>query len=132
MSRQKARCAGVSSACLWMEPLASSPSRTWNSGSRYPPLVYNADGTPFPFIHNCPIFIWGPTYTSINRLFLIPASRVPLRRIFIDDRNILLAYANGKARVWNVETCEFRRSTGLDAAEEMLQSGTWVEMCAAP
>jgi hypothetical protein len=73
-----------------------------------------------------------PTYTSFNRLFLIPASRVPLRRIFIDDKNILLAYANGKARVWNVETCEFRRSTGLDAAEDMLQSGNWVEMCAAP
>lgn len=44
-------------------------------------------------------------------------------------KDILLAYANGKARVWNVETMEFRRSTGIDAADEMLQSGTWSEMC---
>lgn len=37
----------------------------------------------------------------------------------------MLAYANGKARVWNYETQEFRRSTGLDAAEDMLNTGDW-------
>lgn len=41
----------------------------------------------------------------------------------------MLAYANGKARVWNTQTMEFRRSTGLDAAEDMLQSGQWTEVC---
>jgi len=46
----------------------------------------------------------------------------------VGGEDILLAYANGKARVWNVETMEFRRSTGIDAADEMLQSGTWSEM----
>lgn len=64
------------------------------------------------------------------RLYLIPASRVPLRRIFIGGNTILLAYANGKARVWNIETGEFRRSTGLDAAEEMLREGEWSELYA--
>lgn len=39
----------------------------------------------------------------------------------------MLVYANGKTRVWNVETHEFRRSTGLDAADEML-TGDWDEM----
>ena len=63
-----------------------------------------------------------------DRLFLIPASRAPLRRVFLGGKDILLAYANGKARVWNVETREFRRSTGLDAGEDMLQVGDWAEV----
>ncbi|RXK36360.1 hypothetical protein M231_06397 [Tremella mesenterica] len=68
---------------------------------------------------------------EMDQLFLIPASRSPLRKVFIGGtmgQDMLLAYANGKARVWNVETMEFRRSTGLDAAEDMLQSGQWAEV----
>jgi hypothetical protein len=62
-------------------------------------------------------------------LYLIPASRGPLRRIFVSGKDILLAYANGKARLWNVETMEFRRSTGLDAADDMLATGpSWKEV----
>lgn len=68
----------------------------------------------------------------MDQLFLIPASRAPLRRIFLGGKDVLLAYANGKARVWNVETCEFRRSTGLDAGEDMLQSGDWAELYVNP
>ncbi|KAL7423894.1 hypothetical protein Q5752_001479 [Cryptotrichosporon argae] len=62
---------------------------------------------------------------TMDPVFLIPAARAPLRNVFISHPDILLAYANGKARVWNVETQEFRRSTGLDAAEDMLQSANW-------
>lgn len=65
------------------------------------------------------------------RLYIIPASRAPLKGVFIDGKDILLAYANGKARVWNHQTCEFRRSTGLDAAEDMLAVGEWKEMYAS-
>ncbi|WWC65680.1 uncharacterized protein I303_108301 [Kwoniella dejecticola CBS 10117] len=65
---------------------------------------------------------------EMNHLFLIPASRTPLRRIFIQEKDIMLAYANGKARLWNTQTQEFRRSTGLDAAEDMLQNGDWAEV----
>ena len=64
-------------------------------------------------------------------MFLIPAARSPLRRVFLGGPDILLAYANGKARVWNVETLEFRRSTGLDAAEDMIKSGDWSEVYVA-
>jgi hypothetical protein len=46
----------------------------------------------------------------------------------LGGKDILLAYANGKARVWNVETMEFRRSTGIGAADEMLQTGNWSEV----
>ncbi|WVR08230.1 hypothetical protein IAU60_005277 [Kwoniella sp. DSM 27419] len=65
---------------------------------------------------------------DMDDLYLIPASRTPLRRVFIESKDILLAYANGKARVWNTRTQEFRRSTGLDAAEDMLATGDWVEV----
>ena len=63
-----------------------------------------------------------------HRSFLIPASRDPLRRLFVGGKDIMMVYANGKARVWNVETLEFRRSTALDAAEDMLSAGDWCEM----
>lgn len=65
---------------------------------------------------------------DMDELFLIPAARAPLTRIFVGGHNVLLAYENAKARVWNVETREFRRSTGLDAADDMLQIGEWVEV----
>ncbi|OCF37103.1 hypothetical protein I316_01008 [Kwoniella heveanensis BCC8398] len=65
---------------------------------------------------------------EMDDLFLIPASRTPLRRVFIESKDILLAYANGKARLWNTKTQEFRRSTGLDAADDMLATGDWAEV----
>jgi hypothetical protein len=64
----------------------------------------------------------------MDELFLLPAARAPLTRIFAGGKDIMLAYENGKARVWNVETREFRRSTGFDSAEDMLASGHWAEI----
>ncbi|KIR99396.1 hypothetical protein L804_03024 [Cryptococcus deuterogattii 2001/935-1] len=66
--------------------------------------------------------------SEMEQLFLIPAARSPLRHIYLGNSDILLVYANGKARVWNTETQEFRRSTGLDAAEDMLQAGNWTRV----
>lgn len=65
---------------------------------------------------------------EMDELFLLPAARDPLIRIFIGGKDIMLAYENGKARVWNVETREFRRSTGFDSAEDMLSAGKWAEV----
>jgi WD repeat-containing protein 7 len=59
---------------------------------------------------------------------IIPAGRHYLSCVFVDRTQILLAYANGKARVWDFETLEFRRSTGFDSAQEMLADGEWTEM----
>lgn len=66
---------------------------------------------------------------SLEQLFLLPAARAPLTKIYIggNDR-IMLAYEIQKARVWNIETGEFRRSTGLDAADDMLNAGGWAEV----
>lgn len=63
-----------------------------------------------------------------NRLYLIPAARAPLTRIYIGGDDILLAYEIQKARVWNVVTGEFRRSTGLDSADDMLNTKGWAEV----
>ncbi|BEJ14047.1 hypothetical protein CspHIS471_0312210 [Cutaneotrichosporon sp. HIS471] len=70
---------------------------------------------------------------ELQQLFLIPAARAPLTKIYIGGDKvggdkILLAYEIQKARVWNVETGEFRRSTGLDAADDMLNEGDWAEV----
>lgn len=63
-----------------------------------------------------------------RRVHTIPGSRAQLHRVFIGWHNILVTYTNGKARVWNTDTGEFRRSTGLDAAEEMVKEGEWEEV----
>lgn len=65
---------------------------------------------------------------EMEELFLLPAARAPLARVFLGEQDIMLAFENGKTRVWNVETREFRRSTGFDSAEEMLNSGGWTEV----
>lgn len=65
---------------------------------------------------------------EMDELFVIPAARAPMTRIFVGGHSILLAYENAKARVWNFETGEFRRSTGLDAADDMLNAGKWLEV----
>lgn len=66
---------------------------------------------------------------GLEQLFLLPAARAPLTKIYIGgDNRIMLAYEIQKARVWNIETGEFRRSTGLDGADDMLNAGGWVEV----
>jgi hypothetical protein len=65
---------------------------------------------------------------ELQQQFLLPAARAPLTKIYIGGDKILLAYEIQKARVWNVDTGEFRRSTGLDAADDMLNTGGWAEV----
>lgn len=42
--------------------------------------------------------------------------------------SLILGYTNGRARVWNLVSGEFRRSTSVDAAMEMLVDSEWVEL----
>jgi hypothetical protein len=65
-------------------------------------------------------------------LHTIPGSRAYLHRVFLGGQNILITYTSGKARVWNSDTGEFRRSTRFDAAEEMLNESEWVEVYVTP
>ncbi|KAF7355313.1 WD-REPEATS-REGION domain-containing protein [Mycena sanguinolenta] len=61
-------------------------------------------------------------------LYLIPGSAFPLGRICLGRDNILLIYADRRARLWDVKTKEFWRSMGLDKAEELVAQGGWTDV----
>ncbi|KAJ7626280.1 hypothetical protein DFH06DRAFT_737359 [Mycena polygramma] len=61
-------------------------------------------------------------------LYLIPGSAFPLERICLGDDNILLVYADRRARLWDVKTKEFWRSMGLEKAEELVAQGGWTDV----
>ncbi|KAK7061717.1 WD-repeats-region domain-containing protein [Favolaschia claudopus] len=61
-------------------------------------------------------------------LYLIPGSAFPLERICLGDNNILLIYADRRARLWDVKTKEFWRSMGIDRAEELVGQGGWTDI----
>ncbi|KAJ7644581.1 hypothetical protein FB45DRAFT_898250 [Roridomyces roridus] len=61
-------------------------------------------------------------------LYLIPGSAFPLPRICLGDENILLIYADRRARLWDIKTKEFWRSMGLDKAEELIAQGGWKDV----
>ena len=65
-------------------------------------------------------------YISLS-LYLIPGSHAPLHRICLGGDNLLLEYADGRARIWDVKTREFWRSMGMDKVLELLQQGGWTE-----
>lgn len=44
---------------------------------------------------------------------------------------MLLMYADGRVRLWDTQTTEFRRSTSIDKAEELLGQGGWTELYVA-
>ncbi|KAJ7776775.1 hypothetical protein DFH07DRAFT_797695 [Mycena maculata] len=61
-------------------------------------------------------------------LYLIPGSAFPLQRICLGDDNILLIYADRRARLWDIKTKEFWRSMSLDKAEELVEQGGWTDV----
>lgn len=63
-----------------------------------------------------------------NSLYLIPGSAFPLERICLGEDNILLIYADRRARLWDVKTKEFWRSMGLEKAEELVAQGGWTDV----
>ncbi|KAF7799424.1 hypothetical protein EIP86_010659 [Pleurotus ostreatoroseus] len=60
-------------------------------------------------------------------LHLIPASVASLQRICLGEDNLLLFYADGRARLWDIKTREFWRSMSVEKADEMLKQGGWSE-----
>lgn len=61
-------------------------------------------------------------------LHIVPGSQARLNSICINNDNMLLTYANARARLWNAKTKEFWRSMALDKVEEMLSQGGWTEV----
>ena len=76
-------------------------------------LIYLISGTQFR--------LWSCS------LYLVPASVAPLQKVCLGEDNLLLAYADKRARLWDIKTREFWRSMSTDKIEEMLKQGGWVE-----
>lgn len=60
--------------------------------------------------------------------FLIPGSRHAVEAVLSSGKDIVIAYSSGKTRVWDLDTLQFRRSTGVEAAEESLVNRTWLPL----
>ncbi|KAF8195899.1 hypothetical protein K438DRAFT_1826706 [Mycena galopus ATCC 62051] len=65
---------------------------------------------------------------QLRVLYLIPGSPFPLERVCLGEDNILLIYADRRARLWDVKTKEFWRSMGLDKADELVAQGGWTDV----
>lgn len=48
--------------------------------------------------------------------------------MLLSQDDLVLAYSNGKSRVWNLSSKEFRRSTSVEAAEEMLADRSFTDV----
>ncbi|CCL99455.1 uncharacterized protein FIBRA_01473 [Fibroporia radiculosa] len=72
------------------------------------------------------------TVDGYQFIILVPASAAPLSRIHVGDDNILLLYSDGRARLWDSKTMEFRRSMNADKADELLKQDGWNGWSAGP
>jgi len=61
-------------------------------------------------------------------LYMIPGSEYPLHRLIIQQDDLITVFTHGRARVWNIVSGEFRRSTSADSVAEMLLKGKWCEV----
>ncbi|KAG8895633.1 hypothetical protein FRB99_000416, partial [Tulasnella sp. 403] len=64
---------------------------------------------------------------ELQLLYLIPGSSSPLERICLGEDNLLLIYADGKARLWDIKSQEIWRSMTRDKADVLLEQGGWFE-----
>lgn len=46
----------------------------------------------------------------------------------VGETNLLLLYADDRARLWDVKTLEFRRSMDAEKAKDLLAQGGWTEL----
>jgi hypothetical protein len=61
------------------------------------------------------------------RLYLVPGGPGRLERVCLGEDNLLLVYADDRARLWDVKTQEFWRSMTREKAEGLLEHGGWFE-----
>lgn len=68
---------------------------------------------------------------GFEMLYLIPGASSPIARIYAggDDSNrAVLIYADGSARVWDVESGEFFRATTEEKVKELVDAGGWINI----
>ena len=65
---------------------------------------------------------------TLCSLYMIPGAPSPLERVSLGDSNLALVYGGNLARLWDVRTKEFWRSTTIDKVEEMFKQGGWTSL----
>lgn len=68
---------------------------------------------------------------KIPSLYIIPGSAALLCRVCLGGDNLLLVYADHRARLWDVKTQEFWRSMSLEKVDELLDQGGWMDLYVA-
>ncbi|KZV92531.1 hypothetical protein EXIGLDRAFT_718203 [Exidia glandulosa HHB12029] len=65
---------------------------------------------------------------ALELVCVLPGSPAPLERIALAEDNLLLFYADGRARLWDVKTMEFWRAMARHKAEELVHQGEWLDV----
>ena len=68
------------------------------------------------------------TVSYVASLYLIPGAPAPLARIYVGGNNLLLLYADNRARLWDVKTLEFWRSMDIEKAKDLIAQDGWTEL----
>jgi hypothetical protein len=71
------------------------------------------------------------TTSNTASLYMVPGAPAPLARIYVGGNNLLLSYADDRARLWDVKTLEFWRSMDLEKTKDQLAQGGWTELFVA-
>ncbi len=74
-----------------------------------------------------PHYQYGQPNPRLFSIYLVPASVAPLLKVYLGEDNLLLAYSDQRARLWDIKTREFWRSMSIDKVGEMLKQGGWME-----
>lgn len=59
---------------------------------------------------------------------MVPGAPAALSGACISGDNLLLLYADDRARLWDVKTLEFWRSMNIEKAKELLSQGGWTDL----
>lgn len=74
-----------------------------------------------------PHYQYGQPNPRHFSIYLVPASVAPLLKVYLGEDNLLLAYSDQRARLWDIKTREFWRSMSTEKVGEMLKQGGWME-----
>jgi WD repeat-containing protein 7 len=61
-------------------------------------------------------------------LYVVPGAAAPLIEVCFGGDNLMLIYADRRARLWDVKTREFWRSMKMDKGQELLDQGGWMRL----
>lgn len=68
------------------------------------------------------------TAFDVASLYIVPGAPAPLAKIYVGGNNLLLLYADDRARLWDVKTLEFWRSMDIEKAKGLLAEDGWTEL----